>query len=102
MAQAAAAIERRGAAEEPHAPPEQFSAVLNTFRREYDVITEGEQIAFEAVVKQYVLGRVTTDEWRSVVRSIRASYQASLPREPPPGGCGVRAKDRWVPPPQGW
>jgi hypothetical protein len=101
MAKAAAAIERREA-EEPHAPPEQFSAVLNTFRREYDVMTDGEQIAFERVVTRYVLGRVSVDEWRNVVRSIRANYLAIMPPEPPPGRGGLRAKDRWVPPPQGW
>jgi hypothetical protein len=102
MAKAAAAIKSRAKSEEPHVPPEQFSAVLNTFRREYDTMTEGEQIAFEAVVKQYVLGRVSMNEWRNVTRSIRANYLASLPLEPPIGGRGSRAKDRWVPPPQGW
>jgi hypothetical protein len=102
MAKAAATIERRAKSEEPHVPPEWFSAVLNVFRREYDVMTEGEQIAFEAVVKQYVLGRVAVDEWCNVTRSIRANYMASLPPEPPSGGRGLRAKDRWVPPPQGW
>jgi hypothetical protein len=102
MAKAAAAIERLEKAEEQHAPPEQFSAVLNTFRRDYDVMTDGEQIAFEAVVKQYVLGRVSVNEWRNVTRSIRANYMASLPPEPPIGGRRSRAKDRWVPPPQGW
>ena len=101
-AKAAAAIERRGEAEEPQAPQERVSEVLNIFRREYDALTEHEQLQFEGVVKRYVLGRVSVDEWVRVVRSLKASYQATLPPEPPPGERRTRAKDRWVPPPQGW
>lgn len=101
MAKVATAIERRGEAEEP---PQQtaVSEVLNIFKREYEALTEHEQLRFEAVVKRYVLGLVAVDEWVRVIRSIKASYQAASPPEPLPGERRTRAKDRWVPPPQGW
>lgn len=102
MAKAAAAIEGWVEAEEPQAPKRAVSEVLNTFRREYDALTEPEQIQFERVVKLYVVGRVSVDKWCNVVRSLKANYQATLPPEPPPGGRIVKAKDRWTPPPAGW
>ena len=40
MAKVAAAIERRREAEEPPAPQGAVSEVLNTFRREYEALTE--------------------------------------------------------------
>jgi hypothetical protein len=74
MAKCVATVERRGKAEEPQAPQRAVSEVLNLFRREYESLTESEQIAFEAIVKRYVVGRVSVDEWTRVTRSIRASY----------------------------
>jgi hypothetical protein len=97
-----ATIERRAVAPAPQAPQQAVSEVLNVFRREYDLLTEGEQITFERAVKAYVLGRLTANEWRNFTRAIRASYLASMPPEPPIGGGRVKAKDRWVSPPQGW
>ena len=102
MAKAAAATEPRGEAKEPQAPQGAVSEVLNAFRREYDALTEPEQIQFERVVKLYVVGRVSVDKWCNVVRSLKANYQATLPPEPPPGGRLVKTKDRWSPPPAGW
>ena len=102
MAKTAAAIERRAGADEPQAPQREVSEILNRFRREYELLTESEQIAFEAIVKRYVVGRVSVDEWTRVTRSIRASYLTGLPVEPPIGGRMVKAKDRWSPPPSGW
>ena len=102
MAKSVAAIERRGEAEEPQAPQREVSEILNRFRREYESLTASEQIAFEAIVKRYVVGRVSVDEWTRVTRSILASYLASLPPEPPIGERMVKAKDRWSPPPSGW
>jgi hypothetical protein len=102
MAKSVAAIERRGEAEELQAPQPAVSEILNRFRREYESLTDSEQIAFEAIVKRYVVGRVSVDEWTRVTRSIRASYLAGLPPEPPIGGRMAKAKDRWSPPPSGW
>ena len=72
MAKTAAAIERRAGADEPQAPDEVWE-ILNRFRREYESLTESEQIAFEAIVKRYVVGRVSVDEWTRVTRSIRGT-----------------------------
>ena len=102
MAKSVAAIERRVKAEEPQAPQRAVSEILNHFRREYESLTESEQIAFEAIVKRYVVGRVSVDEWTRITRSIRASYLAGLPPEPPIGGRRVKAKDRSTSPPAGW
>ena len=102
MAKTAAAIERRAGADEPQAPQREVSEILNRFRREYKSLTESEQIAFEAIVKRYVVGRVSVDEWTRVTRSIRANYLASLPPEPPIGERMVKAKDRSTSPPAGW
>jgi hypothetical protein len=96
-----AAINRRVKPDEPQARQQDVSEVLNIFRREYDLLTEGEQIAFEKIVRAYVVGKVSLDEWRNVTKAIRANYRASLPSEPPIGGW-AKPKDRWVPPPQGW
>jgi hypothetical protein len=71
MAKAAAAIERRVEAREPEAPQERVSDVLNAFRREYDALTEHQQLRFERIVKRYALGRVSVDEWVRVIRSLR-------------------------------
>jgi hypothetical protein len=101
-AKVAADMERRGGAGEPQAPQERVSEVLNIFRREYEVLTEHEQLQFEAVVKRYVLGRVSVDEWIRVVRSLKASYRATLPPETPPGPMRIKAKDRAYSPPAGW
>jgi hypothetical protein len=99
MAKAAAAIERRVEAGDP--PPQRaVSEVLNFFRREYDALTEHEQVRFEVVVQRYVAGRVSVDEWVRVVRSLRASYRATLSPEPPRGGRMLKAKDCC--PPAGW
>jgi hypothetical protein len=65
-----AAIKRRARTDALQAPQQAVSEVLNVFRREYDLLTEGEQIAFERAVKAYVLGRMTVDEWRNVTRSM--------------------------------
>ncbi len=102
MAKTAAAIERRAGADEPQAPQREVSEILNRFRREYESLTESEQIAFEAVVKLYVVGRVSVDEWTRVTRSIRANYLAGLPPERPIGERIVKAKDRSTAPPAGW
>jgi hypothetical protein len=102
MAKAVTAIERRREAEEPHAPQREVSEVLNLFRRECESLTESEQNAFEAIVKRYVVGRVSVDDWTRVTRSIRASYLAGLPPEPPIGERRVKAKDRSTSPPAGW
>jgi hypothetical protein len=101
MAKVAAAIERQKKPEQPP-PQERVSEVLNIFRREYEVLTEHEQLQFEAVVKRYVLGLVAVDEWVRVIRSIKASYRATLPSEPPPGGARIKAKDGAYSPPAGW
>jgi hypothetical protein len=84
------------------APQERVSEVLRIFKREYEALTEPEQIRFEAVVKLYVLGRVSLDEWVRVVRSLKAGYQATFPPEPPPGGARIKVKDRAYSPPAGW
>jgi hypothetical protein len=103
MAKAMAAIERRGVEPgEPRAPQERVSEVLNLFRREYEALTEHEQVQFEAVVKRYAIGRVPVDEWVGVVRSLQASYRATLPPESPPGGARIKAKDCAYSPPAGW
>jgi hypothetical protein len=84
------------------APQERVSEVLNIFWREYEALTEPEQIRFESAVKLYVLGRVSVADWVCIVRSIKANYQATLPPEPPPGGRIVKAKDRLSSSPAGW
>jgi hypothetical protein len=100
MTKAVAAMTRRDGADEPQAPPAAFSEILNSFRAEYDGLTGPEQLQFEAVVKNYVAGRVSVGEWIRFSRSVRATYKARLPSEPAPGARIV--KDRWVSPPQGW
>ena len=102
MAKTAAAIERRAGADEPQAPQREVSEILQLLQREYELLTESEQIAFEAVVKLYVVGRVSVDEWTRVTRSIRANYLAGLPPERPIGERIVKAKDRSTAPPAGW
>ena len=86
--------------EGPLAPQERVSEVLRIFRREYEALTEPEQIRFESAVKLYVVGRVSVADWARIVRSLKANYRAALPPEPPPGR-GTRAKDRRLSPPQG-
>jgi hypothetical protein len=102
MAKTVTAMKRRGEAEDAPAPQRAVSEILNRFRREYESLTESEQIAFEAIVKRYVVGRVSVDEWTRVTRSIRAIHLAGLPLEPPIGGRMGKAKDRSTSPPAGW
>ena len=77
MAKSAAAIERRAGADEPQAPQREVSQILRRFMREYEALTESEQIAFEAIVKRYVVGRVSvTNGPASPGRSERTIWQA--------------------------
>lgn len=102
MAKTVTAITRRVEADKSQAPSGAFSEILNSFRAEYDGLTEPEQLQFEAVVKKYVAGHVSVDEWMRFSRSVRTTYKACSPSEPAPGARIAKAKDRWAPPPQGW
>jgi hypothetical protein len=103
MTKTVTAIRRRTTGTgEPQAPSGAFSQVLNLFRAEYESLSEDEACEFESVVNRYLAGRLSVDEWTRFSRSVRAAYKARLPLEPKPGTRSVKAKDRWVPPPQGW
>ena len=102
MAKVAKRIKRRAGGHEPQAPSGAFSEILNLFKAEYEGLNEDERAQFESVVTRYVAGRLSVDEWTRFSRSVRAAYKARLPLEPKPGTRIVKAKDRWVPPPQGW
>jgi hypothetical protein len=76
MAKTVTVMTCRAGADEPQAPAGAFSQIVNLFRSEYDGLTEPEQLQFEAVVKNYVTGRVSVDEWIRFSRSVRAAYRA--------------------------
>ena len=92
MTKTVTAIKRRAGADEPQAPAGVFSQVLNLFRAEYDGLNEDERAQFESVVRNYVTGRLSVDEWTRFSRSVRAAYKARLPPEPKPGTRIVKAK----------
>jgi len=75
--------------EGPLAPQERVSEVLRIFRREYEALTEPEQIRFESAVKLYVVGRVSVADWARIVRSLKSELSGHTAAR-----AAARARDK--------